>query len=652
MSALEPSLPALYAEYQDILDGLFALSPEVLDARAGQVEADAGGYLTQLCSALVAPDVGAATRDLVARQTEAPRGPYLVDLHEAAIALAFGQWDAAIQSAVRASQAPVRNPALGLIVGEAQRRKGAFTEAFHNLSQAAGRLRFADRARTRALDSLTKVEAVCWSEALERGALAYLARPDRAPAEIGSLVCSLLRHKYPSVLSPSLADFSADGLLTTALERMVLCDPEVEQLLVGIRSRVLDHVLRHQTFDAPTVRLIIALAHHADATEHAHVVPEHAKAAVRALAAAAAQMLEAGLPRDGVAAMALLIACFEPLDAVGVQEELRSVPVCEWPEPVQGLMTRLLHERAEVERLGREVPSLTDVRDPVSLAVRNQYEAHPYPRWRTVRVEPALAPYVARFEARAPRLTERRRETGRTRMLVAGCGTGKQPIELALRHPELDITAIDLSRTSLGYARWMAERAGASNIRFFHADILELIGHAARYDVIECAGVLHHMENPEAGLAALRSLLAPQGILQLALYSRLARREVIAFRQAHRPAPNPSRDDVRQVRWSLIRAGGHPTLLASPDFYTTSACRDLLMHVQEHQHTLLEIQTLLERHALAFRGFAFPAGDPVIQSFTEEEGAHALESLPTWARFEARHPDTFAAMYQLFAQAA
>ena len=36
--------------------------------------------------------------------------------------------------------------------------------------------------------------------------------------------------------------------------------------------------------------------------------------------------------------------------------------------------------------------------------------------------------------------------------LVAGCGTGRQSVELAQRHPAARILAIDLSLTSLSYA--------------------------------------------------------------------------------------------------------------------------------------------------------------------------------------------------------
>ena len=43
------------------------------------------------------------------------------------------------------------------------------------------------------------------------------------------------------------------------------------------------------------------------------------------------------------------------------------------------------------------------------------------------------------------------------------------------------------------------------------------------FDIIEVTGVLHHMKDPEEGLAALAKLLRTGGAIKIALYSKRAR---------------------------------------------------------------------------------------------------------------------------------
>jgi hypothetical protein len=85
------------------------------------------------------------------------------------------------------------------------------------------------------------------------------------------------------------------------------------------------------------------------------------------------------------------------------------------------------------------------------------------------------------------------------------------------------------------------------------------------------------------------------------------------------------------------------------DFFNTSACRDLLFHVQEHRLTLPQIDGFLRRHDLHFIGFDLDAR--VVAKFRarfpEDEG---MTDLDRWHVFETEHPTTFAAMYQFWIQ--
>ncbi|HEX2760482.1 MAG TPA: hypothetical protein VHM27_08210, partial [Rhizomicrobium sp.] len=91
--------------------------------------------------------------------------------------------------------------------------------------------------------------------------------------------------------------------------------------------------------------------------------------------------------------------------------------------------------------------------------------------------------------------------------------------------------------------------------------------------------------------------------------------------------------------------------LRAPDFYSISACRDLLFHVQEHRLTLAEIDAFLCDNGLKFLGFAID--DAVIAAYRRRfpDDTAAID-LAQWQDFENDNPDTFAGMYQFWAQKA
>ena len=58
-------------------------------------------------------------------------------------------------------------------------------------------------------------------------------------------------------------------------------------------------------------------------------------------------------------------------------------------------------------------------------------------------------------------------------------------------------------------------------------DILEVSLLEKQFDVIECGGVLHYMDNPSEGLRKLLDILTNNGYMKLGLYSELSRKDVV-----------------------------------------------------------------------------------------------------------------------------
>lgn len=295
-----------------------------------------------------------------------------------------------------------------------------------------------------------------------------------------------------------------------------------------------------------------------------------------------------------------------------------------------------------------DIPVLTPIGAGVSAAVRRMYEENPYPRWVKA---PAQAPIGLELALKAifPQATID--PIPGSEILVAGCGTGQHAIQVAQRYVGSQILAIDLSRASLSYARRKSTELGLSNISFGQADLMELGSVGRTFDSVECAGTLQHLEDPFAGFKVLVGLLKPGGVMKIALYSRTAREELApAMQLAKGFESTPA--GIRAFRRAIMEAPeGDPlrAALAWNDFYSAGMCRDLLMHVQEHQSEVSDVRRMIDENGLRLIGFILPPEVLLAYRRAYPSDPAAL-NLDNWAEFEARHPQTFRNMYQFWLQ--
>ncbi len=114
------------------------------------------------------------------------------------------------------------------------------------------------------------------------------------------------------------------------------------------------------------------------------------------------------------------------------------------------------------------------------------------------------------------------------------------------------VTGVDLSLVSLASAKSKTIELNITNLEYFQADILALDELQQEFDIIESAGVLHHMDEPMAGWRVLVDLLKLGSLMKIGLYSELARRHIVEVREeiTLRNA-RASETDVRESRQSL-----------------------------------------------------------------------------------------------------
>jgi SAM-dependent methyltransferase len=92
----------------------------------------------------------------------------------------------------------------------------------------------------------------------------------------------------------------------------------------------------------------------------------------------------------------------------------------------------------------------------------------------------------------------------RARILDAGCGSGRNMVELARRGP---VTGVELSETSVSLAR--AREAG----EVIEGSVLQMPFDNDSFDLAVCLDVIEHLEADREALAELRRVIAPDGAL-------------------------------------------------------------------------------------------------------------------------------------------
>ena len=449
----------------------------------------------------------------------------------------------------------------------------------------------------------------------------------------------------------ALTEICRDRLLRCLLESTIVFDVVLERYLTAMRNTMLQAAsasVHSQQFDKDILRLFCALAQQCYNNEYTFACTIQEKQVAERLRGQLMNALESEefIPELWIAA----VAAYFPLASLPAANLLSQQ---RWSHPVTQLLAFLVRDLEQERQLQSSIPRLTDITEGVSLAVKQQYEENPYPRW--VKASPVGIPTAIEVYLRQqfPNVDLQTLPTSNgLDILIAGCGTGQHSIETARRFTGARVLAIDLSLTSLCYAKRKTQALGAKNIEYAQADVQQLQAIDRTFDIIEVSGVLHHLADPLAGWRVLLSILRPGGFMKLGLYSRLARQELTAARTfISQRGYRPSAADIRQCRQELM-GFGHDTPLAKvtewADFFSISTCRDLLFHVQEHQMTLPEIGSFLSENQLRFLGFVLPSG--VLQNFGRRFPNGNTTDLALWHTFEMENPSIFVEMYEFWVQ--
>jgi 2-polyprenyl-3-methyl-5-hydroxy-6-metoxy-1,4-benzoquinol methylase len=334
----------------------------------------------------------------------------------------------------------------------------------------------------------------------------------------------------------------------------------------------------------------------------------------------------------------LLLLCFADLDtAIAIWQENQSTLV-------GAHVTNLVADLKFYSEVNFPSSSVF-LNDKTSRLVQSFYMENPYPKWKMI-------------EFHGFRLDRVYQKVNLDfvpvcQILSAGCGTGQQVINLALNNPQARITAIDLSPVSLDYCKKMALKFNLNNIELQLLDILEIDKLNQSFDFIICTGVLHHMADPQLGLANLESVLKHNGLMLVAFYSSTARKLLSNIKQtclnfSDKNETQVSRKDVRQWRSQLSDEQKHHPLYNLSDFFYLNGLYDLLFHPQQIEYNLSEMSEMITQSGLKFE--CMEVDNQVTAKFREITGSFPVlgGEITDWQQVEQKHPETFIGMYNFY----
>ena len=449
----------------------------------------------------------------------------------------------------------------------------------------------------------------------------------------------------------ALKALASDWRFQKSLSLMIPPSAKAEGFFTRLREELLRLTIKKGTIPPQFKRLQEALATQCFLNEYVYASsPEELEYINKLIDRAASD-------QKGTNQYLAIIACYKAINATGISPEL----INNYPTPDDSskeLITTQFKEPCWEKAIIASLQEKKNITNTTSRLTKDMYEKNPYPRYRysDYKNSKLARPIYESIETETTKknlsFTEELKSPAATpKVLIAGCGTGNQVI-VASRYKNAAITAIDLSSSSLAYTIRKTKEYKMTNATLKQIDLLDVSDLGEIFDIIECSGVLHHMEKPSNGLSALINQLKPGGYIKLALYSETARkviaktREIIQTRRI-----NSTPDSIRNFRKKVLD-GEIEELQDLPkfvkDFYSLSECRDLCFHVQEHRYTTELLQKLLDANGLTFCGFMVPEK---IKKLYQEQYPEDVDmtSLPNWGKFEEEYPSTFKSMYQFWA---
>jgi SAM-dependent methyltransferase len=254
--------------------------------------------------------------------------------------------------------------------------------------------------------------------------------------------------------------------------------------------------------------------------------------------------------------------------------------------------------------------------DNVTAAVQNLYDTYPFPPDPLLDEPPPGYNWRWNWLAAYNFCTGRKPSHQDIRILDAGCGTGVGTEYLVHLNPLAKVVGIDISSGTLQVARERCSRSKADRVEFHQMSLYDVGQLPGEFDLINCVGVLHHMEDPLRGIQNLALKLAPGGLLHVFVYGELGRWEITLMQKAIALLQGNQQgnfeDGVRLGRKIFATLPENNRLLKREkerwalENYRDECFADMYVHPQEIDYNISSLRELIDASGLEFVGFSNP----------------------------------------------
>jgi tetratricopeptide (TPR) repeat protein len=272
-------------------------------------------------------------------------------------------------------------------------------------------------------------------------------------------------------------------LLLKLMSLVPIPDLEIEHLLTTIRKLCLlniDIFVNEKDFDSE--HFLSSLALQCFTNEYVYMVTNEEYIALEKLKQSITDTFAKGMTPN--IKSIVVLASYEPLYSFPWIDKII------FPSELSEIQVRQVKEPKYEKVLRKKILSLQNITDNVSSKVKEQYESNPYPRWIYTGI--SHSPYkivhlTKELDINVDLKPLKKIDT--PEILIAGCGTGQHSIGTASRFRNSKVLAIDLSFSSLAYAKRKTEELNINNIEYMQADILNIGKLGKTFDIIESVGV-------------------------------------------------------------------------------------------------------------------------------------------------------------------
>ncbi|MDX1636024.1 MAG: hypothetical protein R3280_15410 [Marinobacter sp.] len=412
-------------------------------------------------------------------------------------------------------------------------------------------------------------------------ALALLRRDDLPHQQIGRFVAAVIHHGY-GLDNPDAAidlDVAAnDELLLLALQKTLMPDPAVEELVVGLRRAILAEVATTAELRDELQSLAMAIGRYADRTGYALAAQDDEDNLVAAINDSLQAQISMAEPMDDLVGSLILSAMYGALFHQTFAAGLGQWNLVDWPLGLQALMATSYYDRATEEAIKQNFDEKT-----AELCLDKVDVPQAWPSWAHLayRNETSLKALIA-SELKLP--VDTLPDT--LRLMICGAESGQRALELAHYLDDVEVVAVDESLANIAKATRRAEELGLTNIVFWPWSIAQRFvadGHKVHWLEV---GRLPSKAMTQVSLPALVNSACAGGSV-IHMHTGLAEqtpgdRQLRALIADHKLAP--TRTNLRRLRRIVLNNRQDPVwqdLLADSDFYGLGGCQDRWFRPQD-----------------------------------------------------------------------